>query len=228
MKTVHTLIVEDDSLCREVIVSQLTNRGFEVTQAIDGMDAYDLLMGDHNYDVALLDINLPTMDGLKILAEVRQRQSPSQLPIILMSVLSQREDVVRGLNMGANDYISKPIEVTTLMARVAACAALKRSCEDLVNAERQRVMMESLGAACHHLSQPLTSAMGWIAHYTETLSVEQRSEREGLEEVMHSMQEAAKIVHAMQDLREYRTTPYVEGHHIVDIGLPSRDSHIGG
>ncbi|MBI5367381.1 MAG: response regulator transcription factor [Planctomycetes bacterium] len=111
----HILVVEDEKDLAEGIAFNLRNAGYHVTLAPDGEQALDLLR--HNtYDLVLLDLMLPGMDGLAVTEEARKAGIYS--PIVMLTAKGHAEDVVRGLNAGADDYVTKPFDIDQLMARV--------------------------------------------------------------------------------------------------------------
>ncbi len=111
------LIAEDESAIREIIAITLKRAGYEVTEACDGEEAL-LLYTEHEneFDVVLLDIMMPNIDGLEVCK--RLRKISSTVGIIMLTAKTQEMDKVSGLLMGADDYITKPFSPSELMARV--------------------------------------------------------------------------------------------------------------
>ncbi len=100
------LIVEDDKFLRELISRKLAGRGYEVETAVDGEDGFKKLK-KIKPDVVLLDLILPGIDGFEVLSRVKKEKEVENIPIIILSNLGQREDIERGLNLGAIDYLIK-------------------------------------------------------------------------------------------------------------------------
>lgn len=113
------LIAEDETAIRDFIVINLKRSGYDVTEACNGREAvekYDECAGD--FDIALLDIMMPEMDGLEVCKYLRQKSST--IGIIMLTAKSQEMDKVTGLLVGADDYVIKPFSPSELMARVDA------------------------------------------------------------------------------------------------------------
>jgi two-component system KDP operon response regulator KdpE len=115
------LVVEDDAPTSLLIESCLSASGYEVVVTKDGLEALTLI-GQENFDAALLDIMLGDLDGLTLCERIRQF---SQIPIIMVTAKDEPENIVKALNIGADDYIIKPFNTKELLARVAA--VLRRS-----------------------------------------------------------------------------------------------------
>ena len=111
--------VEDDANIRELIEYAMTSAGFETESFENGSDFFARL-GEKKPDVLLLDIMLPDMDGTQILQKIRENKQTSDLGVILITAKSGRMDKIRGLDMGADDYITKPFDVLELISRVRA------------------------------------------------------------------------------------------------------------
>jgi type II secretory ATPase GspE/PulE/Tfp pilus assembly ATPase PilB-like protein/DNA-binding response OmpR family regulator len=109
------LLVEDDGVTQKVITHFLESEGFQVVTADDGVDAI-IKMGQSRFDLILSDINIPNLDGFKLLEMVQQKGFG--IPIILMTGRMSQEDEVRGLELGAIDYLRKPIQKELLLLRV--------------------------------------------------------------------------------------------------------------
>jgi DNA-binding response OmpR family regulator len=117
-----TLIVEDDRTLADILAFTFIHEGHEVVQAYSGSDALQLWK-DESPDLLVLDINIPPPDGFSVCKTIR---SHNDTPIIFLSVRSEEEDIIQGLDVGADDYITKPFSPRQLMARVDA--VLRRSC----------------------------------------------------------------------------------------------------
>jgi two-component system KDP operon response regulator KdpE len=118
MKTVtHVLIVDDEQRIRKLVRANLEQRGFKVNEAVDGTSAISSIR-QLNPDLILLDIKMPDMSGLDVCRWVRQFDPNT--PIIVLSAQSQEEQKVEALNIGADDYITKPFGHNELVARVKA------------------------------------------------------------------------------------------------------------
>lgn len=110
----NILIVDDDKEIVEAIEFYLKPEGFNILKAYDGLEAIESLI-DNNIDLVIMDIMMPNMDGLKATLKIRE---DNNIPIILLSAKNQDMDKILGLNMGADDYITKPFNPLELIARV--------------------------------------------------------------------------------------------------------------
>ena len=111
------LIADDEPSVRDSVGYALDQEGFQVTGAVDGTDAEEKLEGDFDYDLLILDIMMPGKSGLDICREVRSR---SAVPIIILTAKDAEVDKVVGLEVGADDYVTKPFSVRELLGRVRA------------------------------------------------------------------------------------------------------------
>jgi len=100
------LIIEDDKFLRELIAQKLIKEGYEVSEAVDGEEGLKKLK-EEKPDLVLLDLILPGIDGFEVLARTREESTLSSIPVIILSNLGQKEDVEKGLKMGAVDYLIK-------------------------------------------------------------------------------------------------------------------------
>ncbi|MCX7205749.1 MAG: response regulator [Proteobacteria bacterium] len=112
------LLVEDDALLGDGIAEGLTDAGFVVDWLKDGESARLALMTEHSFDGVVLDIGLPRMDGLQLLAWIRRERG--HLPVLLLTARDSIEDRIKGLDAGADDYLIKPFALGELCARVRA------------------------------------------------------------------------------------------------------------
>lgn len=110
------LIVEDEELMREVIKDYFEDGGFEVTECGDGLEALELA-DDYDYDIILLDIMIPGVDGFSVCRRLRKTKD---VPIIMITARSDEEDRLLGYELGADDYVTKPFSPKVLLAKSVA------------------------------------------------------------------------------------------------------------
>ncbi|ANF96808.1 response regulator transcription factor [Paenibacillus bovis] len=116
------LIVEDEHKISRLLQIELEAEGYEVSQAYNGAQAWDMYRED-SWDLILLDVMLPEMSGIEILRRIRTND-PSTM-VILLTAKDSVEDKVSGLDLGANDYVTKPFQIEELLARIRAALRLR-------------------------------------------------------------------------------------------------------
>ncbi|MCM2314744.1 MAG: response regulator [Thermoanaerobaculia bacterium] len=119
MENTTFLVVEDSPTMRQLISFSLKRfKNARIIEAVDGVDALKKLSGER-IDLILTDINMPVMDGLKLVSLVRQNAQLQNIPIIIITTEGAEEDRERGLALGANAYISKPIQSSHLIKTIS-------------------------------------------------------------------------------------------------------------
>lgn len=156
----HILIADDDAINLELL-KRILQREYRVTTVRSGEQALEALAHD-SYQLAILDVMMGQVDGFEVLETVRQMPEGTNLPVIMISALTQSQDVIRGLQLGANDYITKPFDVGVVRARVERQLTIKQALD-----ERQAVITylkdahemkdHFLRIATHDLKSPLNN-----------------------------------------------------------------------
>ncbi|MGC8475184.1 MAG: phosphate regulon transcriptional regulator PhoB [Acetobacteraceae bacterium] len=118
------LVVEDEAALATMLRYNLEKQGFRVDEAADGQEALSRI-SEATPDIVLLDWMLPAMSGLEVCRQIRRRPATRDLPVIMVTARTEDQDAVRGLNTGADDYITKPFSTEALIARMRAL--LRRS-----------------------------------------------------------------------------------------------------
>ncbi len=113
----HLLVVDDEEVNRDLLSRRLERKGYLVTTAEDGREALEKIQSQH-FDMVLLDIMLPVLDGITVLTKIRQEFAAGELPVIMVSAKDDSEGIVEALQMGANDYITKPVDFPVALARI--------------------------------------------------------------------------------------------------------------
>jgi two-component system chemotaxis response regulator CheY len=116
MQRYRILIVEDSPTMRQLLVFALKRiKGADLVEAQDGMDGLRKVTSDH-FDLALIDINMPVMDGLKLISLIRLEESLEEMPIVVITTEGAREDRERALALGADEYLTKPIQANRVLS----------------------------------------------------------------------------------------------------------------
>lgn len=144
----HILIVDDDALNRQVLNDFLTMNQYRTSEAADGLQALQMIENE-SFDLIILDVMMPRMSGFEASEKIREQYSLLELPILLLSAKNQPEDINTGLAVGANDYVSKPIDRKILMARVSNLLMLRQ----VYHSQQERAQLRAMEQTCDHLSR---------------------------------------------------------------------------
>jgi signal transduction histidine kinase len=141
----HLLVVDDSDAVREVLAIKLRREGYSVSEAATGGSALECMAGG-GVDLIMLDLQLPDMSGLQVIRQLRQSRSMLDVPIIVVSGMSDPSDVVAALHGGANDYVTKPFDLTVALARIRTQLAAR---------QLKQANDRFLRVASHDLKKPL-------------------------------------------------------------------------
>jgi diguanylate cyclase (GGDEF)-like protein len=149
------LIVDDIGDNRTVLTRRFERRGFDVVEAESGFAAIELIERE-SFDLVLLDVMMPGIDGIETLKHIRSERSASALPVIMVTAKSESENIVDALKLGANDYVTKPVDFPVALARVNAQICRKRAEQQVIVAnEELRKANEDLDARVEDRTQRL-------------------------------------------------------------------------
>jgi len=115
MRTI--LVADDDDIFRELVIEILSTSGYKVLVARDGQEAWELLQGNPA-DMAVLDLNMPRMDGMELTRHIRSDERFREMPILMLTIRAMVEDQLSGYERGADDYLTKPFDQHMLLARL--------------------------------------------------------------------------------------------------------------
>ena len=130
------LVVDDNEMNRDMLSRRLLRRGYDVTVAEGGNQALELIE-QHAFDLVLLDIMMPEINGFEVLEILRETYAATVLPIIMVTAKDQGADIAKALNLGANDYVTKPIDFRVASARIETQLSLKSAQEALRESEER-------------------------------------------------------------------------------------------
>jgi signal transduction histidine kinase len=207
------LIVDDNASARETLVAMLETENYEIKLAKDGFEALQIL--NHlQPDLILLDVMMPGMDGFEVCQRIRSTPQLAQVPIILLTALDDRGSLLTGIESGADDFLSKPVDRFELQARVRTIVRLNRYRQLMEQRENLRAMTERLIAAQEEernrisrelhddLGQALTTHMMSLRILQDDLTIPPEIMFERLHALQEQTQEIfVKIRRLAQDLR---------------------------
>src|SRR5260370_26198079 len=130
------LIVDDNEMNRDMLARRLASKGYEIAVTESAHGLLQRVKQDST-DLVLLDIEMPEVSGLDALKTLREAYSAIELPVIMVTAKSQSDDIVRALDLGANDYLTKPIDFPVAVARIGTQLSHKRAQEALKESEER-------------------------------------------------------------------------------------------
>ncbi|WP_029893910.1 HD domain-containing phosphohydrolase [Desulfohalovibrio reitneri] len=189
--TARVLVVDDDLLNRKVLEGMLTGLGHEVVTAASGTECFEKL--DESVDLVCLDVMMPGLDGFACTRAIREDPHHGDLPVLIMTTLSSREDRLKAVEAGANDFISKPIDLMEVRVRTESLLRMKRSRDEVRRYQEQLEDMVQVRTEALQLA-------------VENLKEQQR----------HTLSAHQEAIHCLCSAAEFKDTE--TAHHIVRIG----------
>ena len=194
----NILAVEDNPVNLKLLTRTLERQGYTVCPAINGREAMDTLCGRHPraFDIVLLDINMPVMNGYEVLQAIKENPDLRDLPVVMISAVEEMESVVRCIQMGAADYLHKPFNADLLRARITASLASKRlrdlELEYLEQVHRLTAAASGLEAGSYELAvlDPVAARpdeLGTLAKVFQAMAREVRAREERLIAQVHDL-----------------------------------------
>ena len=187
----YLLIVDDNEANRDLLSRRLQRNGYKVAVAGGGRRALELVWQER-FDLVLLDVVMPDIDGIEVLETLRKTWLPAELPVIMVTAKDESEDIVRGLKSGANDYVTKPIDLPVVLARVQSQLSLKHAVD---KNRRLEFDLEQRNRELEMTNAQLEKANGELS----VANVELAAAREKAEGASHAKSEfLAKMSHELR------------------------------
>jgi len=223
------LIVDDNPENVRLLGMVIKKEGYLVGIARDGAQALEMA-AQHRPDLVLLDIMMPGMDGFAVCARLKEMAETCDTPVILLTARVESEDIIKGFEVGAVDYVTKPFNTSELLARVRtqldleqtrrklvrAYDELKTLQDKLLEAERTKTLTEAAGAAAHEINQPLQVIVGYLDLIEVELEGKGSAVNEYIAEAMRATENIGQILGNMKAVKQYEVQPYSSGTNIVD------------
>ncbi|OUR96931.1 hypothetical protein A9Q84_11385 [Halobacteriovorax marinus] len=208
------LIVDDDKISRSTLAKKLKKKGFKTVELEDGEACISYLLGD-TADLILLDIIMPGISGIGVLKSIRQRYSPFELPIIMVTSVTEEENTIEALDLGANDYITKPANINIALSRIRSQLKLT----DLYKKSLSLREVESINAMIvtynHEINTPLCLVMAIIS--------EQSEDNKELQKAKNSIDKISSILRKIHEITEDKINYTQYGNHNKMVKLKDED-----
>lgn len=202
------LLAEDEPMSQDVLSRRLGSQGYHVVSVRDGIECLEWLAANRA-DLVLMDVSMPRMGGIECLREIRKHYSYDSLPVIIVSAMVDSDDVVAGIEAGANDYVVKPVNFRVLRARIHACLRLRSTVTMLVEAERQRVMVEALSRSAERLAGPLNQTIDTLERVMRRTIADDTTQQE-LYQTVECLDEVIEVLQQIKQAGQATDMPYTE------------------
>jgi len=213
------LVIDDYPDNVFLIQDRLEQEGFEVIKAYDGHMGIKKAI-EEKPDLILLDIMMPGISGYDVCRTLTSREDTKQIPIILLTALTEAENLKEGLQAGAFDYIKKPFNKTELIARIKSALRFSETNKFLIEIEKIKTFAATVTTANHEIKQPLTLINLSTAAIRRELSKESFSKEAVLKRIEFIEKAANDIVKVLEKLGSIKKpvlTPYVNDLHLIDL-----------
>lgn len=164
------LVIDDNPLNLKMLDIILKNEDYNAIKAKDGIEGIKTAEQE-NPDLIFLDIMMPGMDGFEVCEKLKANPATKDIPVIFLTAKSDTEGVVRGFEVGAADYVTRPFNRIELIARLKTHLALKQSRDQVVELERRNSILAMIATTNHEINQPLTVLTGNLFLLKESLDV---------------------------------------------------------
>lgn len=199
--TGRILVVDDDENNRDLMIRRLGLEGHQLEGAAGGHQALEMIE-DGAYDLVLLDIMMPELNGVEVLKLLREKHPPTLLPVIMATAKDESRDVADALKIGANDYVTKPLDMLVLLARIQT--QLRLLWYQVESERLGRLREEFIQIASHDLKSPLSHVVGYGNLILETEGEENEPNSEVLDfsrRIIDSAKTMRKIIEDFLDMQ---------------------------
>ncbi|MFT5207591.1 MAG: PleD family two-component response regulator [Candidatus Omnitrophota bacterium] len=210
------LIVDDTMLNRELLKEILitTDQNYELIEAESGTECLEMVAANE-IDLILLDVMMPGMSGHEVCTTLKAGEETKSIPIIFITALTAEDDLAKGFELGAADYITKPINAVEVSYRVDNQIKLKDAVKTRLDMERMGTLKDMITTYNHHMNQPLMAAFMYL-DAMQTRATEAKDQTT-LVKIKNELVKMKEILEKIQAIKEVKRTNYVGDTGMVDI-----------
>ncbi len=186
-KDIHIFVIDDNSKNIQIIGQTLLRQDYNVSFALGGAEAIEILTRESNFDLILLDILMPEVDGFEVCDAIKKNELTKDIPIIFLTAKSDKESIVKGFHKGARDYVVKPFNEDELILRVKTQIELKKQRERLENINR-------------FLEEEVKEKTGEIRDANKKLALLENAKNEFLTLISHELRTPLNIINGFTEI----------------------------
>lgn len=177
MQKSKILVIDDNNLNLRMIELILKNYDYDVITALNGLEGIKATL-EEKPDLILLDIMMPEIDGFEVCEKLKEEPDTRDIPIIFVTSKSDSEGIVKGFELGAADFVTRPFNRPELMARIKTHISLKRSRDKVIELERKNSILAMGITTNHEINQPLTVLTGNLFLLKESINSHKQNEQQ--------------------------------------------------
>jgi DNA-binding response OmpR family regulator len=207
-------VIDDSEFDRSILKKYLETLSYEVMVFPDGNSAiqnFALAL----LDLVLLDLVMPEESGIEVLKKIRSLKNHLELPVIMATARSDADDVIRALRIGANDYVTKPVEFVILSHRIATHLQMADLCQRSIHTRQHQAIQAMVATYNHELNNPLTLAMLALDRIANLIPEEPSVAR--LQESLERITETVKKIKSLENNNRIELEKYSQASNLVKI-----------
>ena len=203
------LIIDDNNLNLRMIELILQNKEYEVSTALSGQEGLEIAAKEQP-DLILLDIMMPVLDGFEVCRRLKSDEATEGIPIIFLTSKTDSDGIVKGFELGAADYVTRPFNRTELLARLKTHLALKESRDRVLELERKNSILAMGTTTNHEINQPLTVLAGNLFLMKESLDPKTTTgqQKDSLQKMDQAIQKIKDLLAKYQNPTSTRLETY--------------------
>jgi DNA-binding response OmpR family regulator len=214
------LIVEDDKSYAEILKRVIIKNGYEINLAHDGKEGLELST-EWKPDVIIVDWMMPGMSGIELISKLREHPELKFSYIIMLTARVETEDKIAGLEAGADDFITKPVDFGELIARIRVGFRMKKLQTEIAELQHESALLEMARTLGHEINNPLNIiylALELINRALKEDNPDREKIKENLNRIYQASERIKEIVNKLISLRKPAFKEYVNGKRMLDLG----------
>ncbi len=214
------LIVEDDKSYAEILKRVIIKNGYEINLAHDGKEGLELST-EWKPDVIIVDWMMPGMSGIELISKLREHPELKFSYIIMLTARVETEDKIAGLEAGADDFITKPVDFGELIARIRVGFRMKKLQTEIAELQHESALLEMARTLGHEINNPLNIiylALELINRAFKEDNPDREKIKENLNRIYQASERIKEIVNKLISLRKPAFKEYVNGKRMLDLG----------
>ncbi len=215
------LLVDDSRAALLALKGQIDNALYNVVTSQSATASWDVLIGEP-FDCILTDLEMPGESGADFCRRIKADDRVAHIPVIILTSLSQTENILMAIDAGADDFVSKDSDVRVIIAKIRAMVRMKRANEELINLRRVEGIKQIVATYNHEFNNPLTIAIGNLNWLRKNCSDAGQMTR--IERLSKALERMGELVTKIRELRDYVEKSYVGQERMIDVPYPKNSS----